>query len=162
MDTSRKEKLEQAAVESKKVEQAPQRPERRRNVFNGTQGKLQVGHQIPGYHLHIFNDSPGRIQQAQDAGYEFVSPEEVGGVTTNVVSRNTDIGDKVRFLVGTGESGEPLYAYVMKIRQEWYEEDQAEFQKRNERTDAAIRGGKLTGDGMSTQGFYDAGIKYGK
>ena len=50
-----------AVPESTKVE----RPrERKKGVFNGTQGKLQVGNQIEGYHLHIFNDMPGRIQQA--------------------------------------------------------------------------------------------------
>lgn len=135
-------------------------PRRVRNAFNGTQGKLTVRTQIPGYHLHIFNDTPGRIQQAIDAGYEFVREEEVGGSTSNVVSRNTDIGEKYRFLVGTGEGGEPMYAYLMKIRQEYYEEDQKELQRRNDKTDAAIRAGKLTKDGMSTEGFYDAGIKY--
>lgn len=157
MENKRTEK--QVTTESKE-KVAPTRT--RRSAFNGTRGKLQVGHQIEGYHLHIFNDTPGRINQAQESGYEFVSPTEVGGVTTNVTSRNTDIGDKVRFLVGTGETGEPLYAYLMKIKQEWYEEDQAELLKRNERTDAAIRGGKITADGMNTQGFYNAGIRYGK
>ena len=154
----------QATTESKETAaQATPRAERqRRSAFNGTRGKLQVGHSIPGYHLHILNDTPGRIQQAQESGYEFVSPEEVGGVTNNVTSRNTDIGDKVRFLVGTTDGGEPLYAYLMKIKQEWYDEDQKELQRRNEQIDAAIRGGKLTGDGMSTEGFYNAGIKYGK
>jgi len=144
-----------------KVSPEPTKKERTRNrgAFNGTQGKLQVGKQIPGYHLHVFNDTPGRIQAATDAGYEFVDPEEVGGVASNVVSRNTDIGDKVRFLVGSTADGEPQYAYLMKIRQEWWDEDQAELQKRNDKTDAAIRGGKMTGDKMSTEGFYNAGIK---
>jgi len=37
----------------------------------------------------------------------------------------------------------------MKIRQEWYEEDQAELQAKNNRIDAAIRKGKITGDDPS-------------
>jgi hypothetical protein len=129
-----------------------------RSVFNGTKGKLSVAKNIPGYHLHIFNDAPGRIQQALNDGYEFVQPEEVGGVGDNVVSRNTDIGDKVRFLVGTDASGEPLYAYLMKIKQEWYEEDQVELQKRNDMTDAAIKRGKIASTDSSN--FYDAGINF--
>lgn len=133
---------------------------KRRSAFNGTRQKLSVNKSIPGYHLHIFNDTKdGRIQQALDSGYEFVSPEEVGGVSSNVVDRNTDLGDKVRYLVGTDTDG-PMYAYLMKIKQEWYEEDQAEIQARNDRTDAAIRGGKV--DGVDNTGFYNAGIKYGK
>lgn len=143
-----------ATPESNKVE----RPrERKRNVFNGTQGKLQVGKEIPGFHLHIFNDTPGRIQAATEAGYEFVKPEEVDGVMDNVTSRNTEIGDKVRFLVGAGDKGEPMYAYLMKIKQEWWEEDQAALQAKNDKTDAAIRTGKTPG--VDSQGFYNAGIK---
>jgi len=133
----------------------------KRSTFNGTEGKLRIGNEIEGYHLHILNDTPGRIQQALDVGYEFVSPDEVGSVATNVVSRNTDIGDKVRFLVGTGDNSEPTYAYLMKIRQELYEEDQNALQSKIDKVDDAIRGGKITAPGHSLDGRYvpDGGIK---
>lgn len=136
--------------------------ERVRNVFNGTQAKLTVNHQIPGYHMHIFNDEPGKIQTAIDGGWEFVTPDEVGGVKDSVTSGNTDLGDKVRFLVGSSEKGDGLYAYLMKIKQEWWEEDQAEIQKRNDRVDDAIRGGVNVKDGTSAEGFYTpkGGISY--
>ncbi|MCR4285085.1 MAG: hypothetical protein NUV97_03530 [archaeon] len=151
-----------AKVEAKQ-EIARTRSQRdKRASFNGTEGKLRVGHQIPNFHLHIFNDAPGRIAQALDVGYEFVKPEEVGGVSVNVVDRNTDIGDKVRFLVGTGEKGDAQYGYLMKIRQEFYDEDQATSQAKNDKIDEAIRGGKMTKDGHSSEGFYDAGIKMSK
>lgn len=131
------------------------RPTRKsRGLFNGTSAKLGVQHQIPGYRLYIFNDTPGRIEQALQADYEFVSPDEIGSVGVNVVSRNTDIGDKVRFLVGTDAKGEAQYAYLMKIRQEFFEEDQALLAEKVDRVDNAIRGGKLTGDGQTTDGFY--------
>ena len=143
---------------------ANERPtrERVRNVFNGTQAKLTVNHQIPGYHMHIFNDEPGRIQTAIDGGWEFVTPDEVGGVKDSVTSGNTDLGDKVRFLVGTSEKGDGLYAYLMKIKEEWWEEDQAEIQKRNDRVDDAIRGGVNVASGTSAEGFYTpkGGISY--
>lgn len=135
---------------------------RKRNTFNGTEGKLAIGHLVEGYHLHILNDSPGRIQQALDGGWEFVTPEEVGGTKENVVSRNTDLGDKVRFLVGRSEDGQPLYAYLMKIKQEWWEEDQATLQKKNNMVDEAIRSGKNVRAGDSADGFYSPknGIQY--
>lgn len=143
---------------------ANERPtrERVRNVFNGTQAKLTVNNQIPGYHMHIFNDEPGRIQTAIDGGWEFVTPDEVGGVKDSVTSGNTDLGDKVRFLVGTSEKGDGLYAYLMKIKEEWWEEDQAEIQKRNDRVDDAIRGGVNVASGTSAEGFYTpkGGINY--
>ena len=152
-------------MEEKKVKSvaATTKPERvRRNLFNGTEGKLKIGHAIDGYHLHIFNDSPGRIDTALQSGYEFVTPDEVGGTGTNVVSSNTDVGDKVRFLVGTSEKGDGLYAYLMKIKEEWWEQDQAEIQKRNDRVDDAIRGGVNVADGTSADGFYTpkGGINY--
>ena len=94
----------------------------------------------------------------QENGYEFVHPNEVDGVTENVTSRNLDLGDKVRFLVGAGEKGEPMYAYLMKIKEEFWLEDQAQLQERNDKTDAAIRQGKTPG--VDSSGFYNAGIKY--
>ena len=148
----------------KQVRTHSQRPsqERKRNVFNGTQGKLTVNYTIDGYHLHGFNDENGRVQDALDGGYEFVSPEEVGGVKENVVSRNTDLGDKVRWLVGRTADGGPLYCYLMKIKQEWFEEDQQALQAKNNLIDDAIRKGRNTKEGGSSEGFYTPreGIKY--
>jgi hypothetical protein len=131
---------------------------KRRNVFNGTEAKLGVRDQIPGYHLHIFTDTGGRIQEAVDSGYEFVTPTEVGGVSENVVSRNGDLGERIRYLVNPRAEGTEQYGYLMKTRQEWYEEDQADLQAKNNRIDAAIRMGKITGD---NPGFYvpTGGIK---
>lgn len=121
---------------------------RRRGVFNGTTSKLSIGRTIPGYHLHWINDYPGRITQALENGYEFVKPEEVNGT----VGQNTDLsGEKLRHIVGTDDSGNALYAYLMKIRQDWYDEDQAAIQHRNDIVDDAIRNGKNSQD---TTGFY--------
>ena len=132
---------------------------RRRNVFNGTEGKLKVRGTIPGYHLHVLNDITGRIDTALQGGYEFVTESEIEGVTNNVTSRNTDIGDKVRFLVGKTDTGEPLYAYLMKIKQEWYDEDQAAIAEKNNKVDSALKKGKPAG--IKTDGFYvpSGGIK---
>jgi hypothetical protein len=131
---------------------------RRRNVFNGTEPKLGVRSQILGYHLRIFTDSNSRIQEALDSGYEFVKADEVGGVSENVVSRNGDLGEKVRFLVNPRALGNEQYGYLMKIRNEWFEEDQDALQQKNNRIDASIRKGKVMGD---NPGFYSpqGGIK---
>jgi len=122
---------------------------KRRNVFNGTEVKLSVRNQIPGYHLHILTDDGGRIQEALDSGYEFVTPTEIGGVSENVVSRNGDLGERIRYLVNPRAEGSMQYGYLMKQRQEWYEEDQAELQSKNNLVDAAIRKGKIAGENSS-------------
>lgn len=143
-------------VEAKQARTTGDRPGRnKRASFNGTETKLRIGQGIEGYHLHIFNDTAGRIDQALAVGYSFVTEDEVGGTSTNVVSRNTDIGDKVRFLVGTNGT-EPQYAYLMKIQQEFYDEDQEAMQSKNDAIDAAIRGGKLNKEGYNSEGFYGA------
>lgn len=146
-----------AKVEAKQavVRNTTERTKREsRSSFSGTEAKLRIGNTVQGYHLHILNDSPGRIDQALQTGYEFVSPNEVGGVANNVVSRNTDLGDKVRFLVGTGPNNEPMYAYLMKIEQDLYQEDQQAMQTRNDRVDEAIRGGKTIASGQPSDGTY--------
>lgn len=149
------ERVEAARDPANQVRSSTDRGERpRRGVFNGTSQKLNVSTEIPGYHMHIFNDVPGRIEEALSAGYEFVSPDEIGSIAGNVVSRNTDLGDKVRFLVGAAEGGGGLYAYLMKIRQEWFEEDQEDQQRANDRVDQAIRSGQNTKAGTNTDGFY--------
>lgn len=138
----------------------PVRTRRNRGAFNGTRGKLQVGHLIQGYHLYFFNDEPGRIQAALDAGWEFVSPEEVGFASTNVTNRNTDLGNsRVSVVGGRNDQGQAVAQVLMKIKQEWWEEDQNDIQRRNDQTDAAIRKGK-GGSDIDTTGFYDNGIKY--
>ena len=149
---------ERGAVATAPVSLADGTTRKKRNVFNGTEAKISVQQQIDGYHLHVFTDVGGRIQQALDNGYEFVSPDEVGGVSENVVSRNGDLGERIRYLVNPRAEGTEQYGYLMKIRQEWFEEDQAELQAKNNLIDAAIRKGKITGENSS---FYtpSGGIK---
>jgi hypothetical protein len=119
---------------------------KRRNAFNGNTSKISVNQGIPGYHLHVFTDKGARIQEALDSGYEFVSPAEVGGVSENVVSRNGDLGDRVRYLVNPRAEGTEQYGYLMKQKLEWYEEDQAALQSKNDMIDSAVRRGKINGD----------------
>lgn len=147
------------------IRKATDRPARvSRGVFNGTKGKLKISDSIvaafreAGWHLHIFNDIDSRIEDALENGYEFVLRSEIGSLADNVVPSNTDLGDKVRFRVGNKESGDGLYAYVMKIPQGDFEEDQKVLQAKNDRIDAAVRAGKNVKAGTSSDGFYDAGI----
>lgn len=116
---------------------------RDRTAFNGTSQKLGVVHAIEGKHLHWVNDYPGRVYEAEMGGYEFVSPSEVG-LNNTVTPANTDLGgDRVRKLVGKGDDGNALYAYLMKIDLDWYHENQSELQNRVDKVDEAIRAGEI-------------------
>ena len=63
-----------------------------------------------GFHRHWFNDEPGRIIRARDAGYEQVHDED---------------GRPVSTVVGIGRGGMALVAFLMEIPEEWFREDMA-------------------------------------
>ena len=105
---------------------------------------------IPGYHLHWFIGSAERLQRALDGGYEFVDEREmkinnVSLGSTSTASGNTDMGSRVSVVSGqeVGKDGQPTRLILMKIRQEWWEEDQKLVENRNEQVAAALRGGLL-------------------
>ena len=112
--------------------------------------------EIPGYHLHWINDwhpsMANRIQQAQRAGYKFVSQQEVD--TALLLGAPTaDLGgERVSRLVGTKPNGEPLTAYLMKIPTEWWLEHQKAGWDHADKVDAAIRRGA---SGAKVEGGYN-------
>jgi hypothetical protein len=96
-----------------------------------------------GYHPYWRNDMDGRVQEALANGYEFVHPSEVE--ETNLHIYGTEMsGDKVSRTVGYTDKGEPIRAYLMKIKEEWFRENQAFYQKRALAIDKAIREGTTT------------------
>ncbi|CAB4120854.1 hypothetical protein UFOVP2_31 [uncultured Caudovirales phage] len=100
---------------------------------------------IPGFHCHWVNDYPGRVMQANQAGYEFVNQEEalitIPDLAGSALGSGTDLGSRVSLVVGKNEDGTPLRAYLMKIRLEWYKEDQQAGQQRVDQIDDAMRQG---------------------
>jgi len=101
----------------------PPRPNRK--PFGALEQKLAYPAR-EGFHRHWFNDSPGRIVRAQEAGYDHVKGDD---------------GKNVTRIVGTAEGGGPLSAYLMEIPEEWWQADMAEQQKQvNEKEDTMRRG----------------------
>ena len=126
--------------------------ERTRIPMSLPQQKLSVP-DIPGYHLHWMNGNPGRISQALAAGYEFVEPGEVEvnnfGLADNAgADGNTDMGTRVSIVSGqdVGQDGQANRLYLMKIRQDWWGEDQAKLEDRNEQIATTLRGGADVGN----------------
>jgi len=97
--------------------------------------------EIRGFQLRWFNDLEGRIQQAQDGGYEFVTTDEAPTFgTPDVDNVNRDLGARVSRVV---DKSTGMKAYLMKIKKEYYEEDQAAKQSIIDETDRQIRKGRL-------------------
>lgn len=121
--------------------------ERKRIPMSVPIQKLEVP-AIPGYHLHWFRGDASRIQRAMDGGYERVLSNEVslnnvslGG--NSALSGSTDMGSGVSTVAGKelGPDGQPIRMVLMKIKQEWYEEDQKLVEQRNDQVADSISGG---------------------
>lgn len=80
-----------------------------RKPFGNQEQKLAYPNR-EGFHRHWFNDEPGRIMRAREAGYEQVEDED---------------GRPVSTVVGIGRGGQALVAFLMEIPQQWFEEDMA-------------------------------------
>lgn len=125
-------------------------PERRitaanRIPMNLPHSRLAVP-EIPGYYLYWFLGT--NVQSAMRAGYEFVDPTEADPTNTGLAddaNRNgsTDLGTRVSVVAGGLIEGtaEPQRLYLMKLRQEWRDDDVMKLEEVNERVAAALRGG---------------------
>lgn len=101
-----------------------------------------------GYHRHWFNDEPGRIARAGDAGYKQVLDES---------------GKPVSMTVGVARGGGAQIAYLMEIPAEWYREDMAAQESGHRELMDQIREGRVPGGptGADRQAQYvprDVGI----
>lgn len=123
--------------------------ERRRIPMSVPVLKLETA-EIPGYHLHWFNNDAARLQRALDGGYEFVDEREIklnnvslGG--TSAVSGNTDLGTRVSVVAGqeVGRDGQPARLVLMKIKNEWWEEDRKVLEAKTRQVRDSLLGGML-------------------
>lgn len=104
--------------------------------------------QREGFHRHWFNDTPGRIGRAQEAGYEHVKDAA---------------GKNVSRVVGTAEGGGALTGFLMEIPEAFYQEDMAAQQRTIDEKEEAIKRGiadSTEGDGryVPSQGI-SIGVK---
>lgn len=99
--------------------------ERKRTPFGAPSTKMDVNVKAlrdAGYHVHWFNDVDNRIFEAQNAAYEFVTYAEIGAERSRYQAADGD--DRVSMRVGVEPHGSPIKAYLMKVRQEYFEEDE--------------------------------------
>lgn len=124
---------------------------------------------IPGFHLHWFRGTSDRISRAQQAGYEFVAPEEIslnnldiGG--ESAMSGNTDMGSRVSVVSGdeTDRGGQPVRLILMKLRMELWNEDVERLIDRSEQTAAALRGGQVGAGQAGRESPADVAQRYVK
>jgi len=105
----------------------------------GQRNILTVKGKDPAYEYRIVNDVEDRITQFQEAGYEIVQSDTVE-VGDKRASNGTSVGSAKQLSVGQGTK-----AFVMKIKKEWYEEDQRAKQGQIAATESAIKDPTLNG-----------------
>jgi hypothetical protein len=86
----------------------------------GTRNILTVKGKDPNYEYRIVNDVDDRITQFQEAGYELVANEAVT-VGDKRVNAASSLGSTKQLSVGQG-----VKAYTMRIKKEWFQEDQVQ------------------------------------
>lgn len=112
---------------------AIQKERTRRTPINGTRSRLSVRGKEPGYVYRIVNDTDDRIQALQEIGYEIVTDSKVS-VGDKRIANPTQEGSPVQVSVGQG-----VKAYLMRQKQEWYDEDQTAKNAKNDELEAQMK-----------------------
>ncbi len=112
---------------------------RTQRVPVGTRKVLTVAGKDPDYEYRIINDSGDRVQEFLDAGYELVERDSVRVGDKRVGSASAE-GTKAQLSVGQGMKG-----FVVRIKKEWYQEDQARKQAHVNELESATKAKALDG-----------------
>lgn len=98
-----------------------------------------AGDKNPEFEYRFVNDTGSRIQNFKAAGYEFVTGDDLI-VGDNRVSDAADLGSAKRVISNDGTT-----SYLMRIKKEWYEEDQASKAAAIKEQEAAMKQEASTG-----------------
>lgn len=94
---------------------------------------LTVKGKDPGFEYRVVNDEGDRVERFREGGYEFVRTDSVK-VGDNRVSVPSSEGSVKQVSVGQGLKG-----YVMRIKKDWYDEDQTSKQQRVNELEATTK-----------------------
>lgn len=101
----------------KSTQEASARP---RRTPVGSRNRLFLRNKEPGFIYRIVNDVDDNIQLRMDQGYEIVPAEKTGRVGDKRVDSASTPGSSSYISVGQGTK-----AVVMRIKEEYYKEDQS-------------------------------------
>lgn len=132
------------------TETKAKRPDRSKPVRQplGQRNRLTFrGEMEEGYNYRVINDVDDRLTLALEGGYEFVESNEKLG--DDKAAEASKVGSRVSKPVGNGING-----YLMRIKNEFYEADQAAKEADLVETEKGMEPGRTTvedayGDGIS-------------
>lgn len=111
--------------------------------------RISFGNLDKNFVYRVVNDKDERLKQALEGGYEFVESDEKLG--DERAAEGTAIDSRVAKPVGNGVTG-----YLMRIKKEWYEEDQAAKAAEVDKSEEAMKPRN-----QQEQGQFDSEV-YGK
>jgi len=119
------------------ISKAPERRVRRTPV--GQRNILTVAGKDPNFEYRFVNDSGDRVQEFLDNGWEAVPADKVR-IGDKRMNSSTSPGTNAVASVGQG-----MKAHLLRIRKEWWEEDQAAKQAIVNQSEEAMREKALDG-----------------
>jgi hypothetical protein len=109
----------------------------------------------PGFVRRVIVDRPGRLEDAERAGYQFVTEATLhGDASPKDLTERESVDSRITRVVGTHEDGRPMYGYLMEIPEELYKEDQRTKQAVIDKMEAAMRRGQDDQGGPGQDGRY--------
>jgi hypothetical protein len=141
-----------AEAEVVSVEAKPPRKRRERTTFSQSRMRLTI-ELIPSlkseFHVRWFNDKRDRVSRALNAGWEFVLANELVGHVGDreLHGDSSDLNGKVTKIV----DNDGTVAYALKICNEFFDEDRADLEARNDLIDEAVRAGSSGGASVANQ-----------
>lgn len=107
------------------------RPQRAK--VNGQRNVLNVTGKDPEFQYRIVNDTGDRISSLQEQGYEVVTDSKVK-IGERRIANPTQEGSVVAASVGGGVKG-----VLMRIKKDWFQEDQDAKQQRVAQTEISMK-----------------------
>ena len=106
------------------------RPQR---ASNTVRNRLSLKNTDPNYEYRIVNDQSDRVELLKEIGYEVVSADTVR-VGDKRVDLGKSVGSAATLSLGRGDNG-----VVMRIRKDWYVEDQKTKQLEVDKTEQTMK-----------------------
>ena len=125
---------------------------RPKRVPMAARNRISFSKQEKGYVYRLINDQDDRIKQAQEAGYEFVQGDDRVGDPT--ASEASQMDSRVSKPVGGGTTG-----YLMRIKEEFYAEDQQAKEEEIRKSEEAMDPDKQKEAGNYESKTYGDGLK---
>lgn len=110
-------------------------------------------YQKPGKEMRWFNDDPGRLQDAEEAGWAYVVDSTIV-LGEGPVNERDQTSTKVRQRRGTQKDGSALMGYLMEIDTDLAQEDRQAKEEDRLDKENAMRRGKGEDGGMGKDGRY--------